>query len=135
MRGPVGLSAHDHLSGAALGCIFPSTLAARTRMADCNISCEGRAMRPRFLPLLFLGLLHSQGSPATDYLAAEACAANLEPGAKSVYDAALPLIGPRTTLRAVLRHILVREVMSGEVSRNTAQEWAENASHCLDLVP
>ena len=91
-------------------------------------------MRASLLPLLLLLAVGSGTASAASPDAAGACAATLKPGAKSVYDAALPSIKPGANLRAVLKHVVLPEVKSGEITRGTARHRAEEAGRCLQLM-
>ena len=90
-------------------------------------------MRHFLLPLLLLSIA-SGPTLAADPAAADACAANLKPGARSIYDAALPSMKPGANLRTVLKHVVVPEVKAGEMSRRTARHRAEEAARCLELM-
>jgi hypothetical protein len=93
-------------------------------------------MRQSLLPLSLLCLLFIASVPAlaADPAGADACAAQLKPGARSVYDSALPSMHPGAHLKAVLKHLLVPKVKAGEMSRHTARRRGEQAARCLELM-
>jgi hypothetical protein len=91
-------------------------------------------MRHSLLPLVLLLSIVSVPAFAADPAAANACAARLKPGARSVYDSALPSMQPGAHLKTVLRHLLVPKVKAGEMSRHAARRRGEEAAQCLELM-
>jgi hypothetical protein len=89
-------------------------------------------MRPSSL-LLFLAI---GSTPAfADPGAADACAAKLNPDAKSIYTAAAPdMAKPHADMRAVLTRVVMPRVMHGDMNRRTAEPRAREASECLALM-
>ena len=90
-------------------------------------------MRFSMLPLLMLAVA-SVPAIAADRVAADDCAAKLDPDAKSIYVAAVPAMKPGANLRRVLTHVVMPKVMSGTLTRTTAPPLAEQASRCLELM-
>jgi hypothetical protein len=85
------------------------------------------------LPLLMLAsgaALATAAEPG----AAESCAANLGPDARSIYAEAALSMKPGADLKAVLTRVMMPKVMSGAMNRRTATPLAEEASHCLELI-
>jgi len=88
----------------------------------------------RSLLLILIGIT-SGPALAADPGAADACAAKLNPDAKSIYTAAVPdMAKPGADMRAVLTRIVMPRVMHGDMTRKTAEPRAREASECLDLL-
>jgi hypothetical protein len=69
-------------------------------------------------------------------LAAEACANGLPAEARSIYEAASPLITKDADIRSVLRKETIALVKAGKAARKTAPDSATAASLCLKrLIP
>lgn len=89
----------------------------------------------RRLPLLLLLSIGSGPALAADPGAADACAAKLNPDAKSIYTAAAPdMAKPGANMRAVLTRVVMPRVMHGDMNRRTAEPRAREASECLALM-
>ena len=85
--------------------------------------------------LLVLACIISTPALAADPAAADACAAKLNPDAKSIYSAAAPdMAKPGADMRAVLTRIVMPRVMHGDMTRKTAEPRAREASECLALM-
>lgn len=89
-------------------------------------------MRYSLLPVLLLAATPVLAAP--DPVAADACAAKLEPEAKAIYVAAAPSIKQGEEMRAVLTRVVMPKVMSGVMTRRAARPLAESASRCLGLM-
>ncbi len=86
------------------------------------------------LPLLILFAVGAGPALANDPAAADACAAKLNPDAKSIYTEAAPSMKPGADMRAVLTHVVMPRVMHGDMNRRTAEPRAREASECLALM-
>jgi hypothetical protein len=86
------------------------------------------------LPLLILLVAGVSPAPAADPVAANACAAKLNPDAKSIYTDAVPSMTPGADLRSVLTRVVMPRVMHGDMTRHTAEPRAREASECLALM-
>ena len=73
----------------------------------------------------FVGQAHASTA------AAQACAAKLQPEAKTIYDRAAPSVTPTTDLAPLLKSIVPGMVFSGDVKAGTARDSAIAAAHCL----
>ncbi|MCW3005286.1 MAG: hypothetical protein JWQ20_4584 [Conexibacter sp.] len=87
-----------------------------------------------WLPLLVLLSAGSAPALAADPTAADACAAKLNPDAKSIYTAAAPSVKPGADLRSVLTRVVMPRVMHGDMTRHNAEPRAREASECLELM-
>ena len=90
-------------------------------------------MRCWLLPMLLFAAPGVTGAQP-DPVAADACAAKLEPDAKAIYVEAEPSVRKGKDMRAVLTRIMMPKVMHGALTRTTAEPLAESASQCLALV-
>jgi hypothetical protein len=89
----------------------------------------------RRLLLLVMLAIGSAPAVAADSAAADACAAKLNPDAKSIYAAAAPdMAKPGADMRAVLTKVVTPKVMHGDMTRKTAEPRAREASECLALM-
>lgn len=68
---------------------------------------------------------------AADPAAAQACAAQLPPEAKAIYEAAAPKITPTTDMRDLLKSTTFGLIMQGEVKQADARPSAMAAAKCL----
>lgn len=85
--------------------------------------------------LLMLCAIGSAPAVAVDFAAADACAAKLNPDAKSIYTEAAPsMTKPGADMRAVLTKVMMPRVMHGDMNRRTAEPLAREASECLALM-
>jgi hypothetical protein len=89
----------------------------------------------RLLPLLILCSVGAGAALANDPAAADACAAKLNPDAKSIYTEAAPSMAkPGADMKAVLTRVVMPRVMHGDMTRRTAEPRAQEASECLALM-
>ena len=89
-------------------------------------------MRYSLLSMLLLAASPAMATP--DPVAADACAAKLDPEARAIYVAAAPSIRQGEKMRAVLTRVMMPKVASGTMNRRTARPLAESASRCLGLM-
>jgi hypothetical protein len=88
----------------------------------------------RSLLLILIGVA-SGPALAANPGAADACAAKLNPDARSIYSAAAPdMAKPGADMRAVLTRVVMPRVMHGDMNRRTAEPRAREASECLALM-
>jgi len=66
-----------------------------------------------------------------DTPAATACAANLSPDAKAIFDATLPKVTPTSDLRSQLTSSTRSLAIAGTISRGNARQSATEAAQCL----
>jgi hypothetical protein len=85
--------------------------------------------------LLMVLAVGSAPAFAADSAAADACAAKLNPDAKSIYTEAAPdMAKPGADMRTVLTKVVMPKVMHGDMTRKTAEPRAREASECLALM-
>ncbi len=106
--------------------------AGRAFTERADVRCAKRYVLP-------LQILFSRSVPgpafANDPAAADACAAKLNPDAKSIYSEAAPSMAkPGADMRAVLTRVVAPRVMHGDMNRHTAEPRAREASECLALM-
>ena len=65
---------------------------------------------------------------------ADACAASLSEPARQIYNASAPYVTPTSDLQDVVRQQARSLVMSGQMSRNVAQDNARPAGLCLQKL-
>ena len=88
----------------------------------------------QMLPLLILLSVGAGPALANDPAAADACAAKLNPDARSIYTEAAPSMKPGADLKAVVTRVVMPRVMHGDMNRHTAEPRAREASECLALI-
>ncbi|WP_419914419.1 hypothetical protein [Hoeflea sp.] len=81
--------------------------------------------------LIALALVLLPVSAVAGQSEADACAAALNAPAKQIYDASAPHVTPASDLRDVVRQQARSLVMSGQMTRQTAQDNAMSAGRCL----
>lgn len=88
-------------------------------------------------PLFALALLPIALAPAAaraDTDSANACAAQLSPDARSIFDATLPHVHPGADMRSLLTTSTRRLAFSGTIDLGSARESATAAAQCLRLA-
>ena len=83
---------------------------------------------------LLLVLAARSGSARATPADATACAANLPPDAKAIFDKTLPQVTAGSDLRTLLTDNTRSLAMSGTISISSARQSATEASQCLQRV-
>lgn len=83
---------------------------------------------------ILLALLAAAPAHARDEKAAAACAEKLAPEGKAMYDAVAPEVKPDTNLADLVRAKAIPMVMSGSLTRESAQANGRPAGECAALL-
>jgi hypothetical protein len=83
---------------------------------------------------LLLPFAFAPAAARADADAARTCAEKLSPDARSIFDAALPQVGPEADMRSLLTDTTRRLAFSGTIGIGSARESATAASQCLQLA-
>lgn len=84
--------------------------------------------------ILAAGFAFTPAAASADAAAAEACAGDLTPHGKMIYEATKPRIKPGVVIADELRSAVRPMVMGGKMSRSEAQPAAEAAGKCLAKI-
>lgn len=79
-------------------------------------------------------LLAFSATAQADQAAASACAAQLSPDGRMIYDKAAPTVTAKTDIRDAVTGVARPLVMNGTMSRDAARPAAEAAGECLKLL-